>query len=98
MYTMRKQSPDRIKDLIQRAAKWGIKVYTPIIYQYLGTEDSEKGLRKLVQEITTEFPDMGGYVLLTEGFWYKNGGGLHVAPEADRSEEHTSELQSRENL
>lgn len=83
MYTMRKQSPDRIKDLIQRAAKWGIKVYTPIIYQYLGTEDSEKGLRKLVQEITTEFPDMGGYVLLTEGFWYKKWGGLHGAPEAE---------------
>lgn len=83
MYTMRKQSPDRIKDLIQRAAKWGIKVYTPIIYQYLGTEDNEKGLRKLVQEITTEFPDMGGYVLLTEGFWYKKWGGLHGAPEAE---------------
>ena len=81
LYLMRRQSPDRIHDLIRRAARWGIKVYTPIIYQYLGTPESEEGLRKLVREITAEFPQMGGYVLLTEGFWYKKWGGLHGAPE-----------------
>lgn len=82
LYKVRKQSPDRIHDLIKRAARWGIKVYTPIIYQYTGTQESEDGLRKLVRDITREFPDMGGYVLLTEGFWYKKWGGLHGADES----------------
>jgi hypothetical protein len=79
---VRKQSPAAIHDLIKRAAQWGIKVYTPIIYQYTGTEESANGLRKLVRDIVKEFPDMGGYVLLTEGFWYQKWGGLHGADEA----------------
>lgn len=79
---VRKQKPEHIHDLIKRAAKWGIKVYTPIIYQYTGTQESEEGLRKLVNDIVTEFPEMGGYVLLTEGFWYQKWGGLHGADEA----------------
>ena len=40
-----------MRDLINRAARFGIKVYTPIIYQYLGTPESEAGLRKLVRDI-----------------------------------------------
>ncbi|GAA4446082.1 hypothetical protein GCM10023091_38600 [Ravibacter arvi] len=82
MYRIRRQSPERVHDLIKRAARWGIKVYTPIIYQYTGTAESEAGLRKLVKDIIREFPEMGGYVLLTEGFWYQKWGGLHGADEA----------------
>ncbi len=79
LFKIRKQDPDRIKDLIDRAGRFGIKVYTPIIYQYLGTRESELGLRKLVREIVKEFPAIRGYVLLTEGFWYKEWGGGHGA-------------------
>jgi hypothetical protein len=68
-----------MRDLVNRAARFGIKVYTPIIYQYLGTPESEAGLRKLVRDIVKEFPDIRGYVLLTEGFWYKKWGGGHGA-------------------
>jgi hypothetical protein len=79
LYKIRKQDPGRIKDLINRASGFGIKVYTPIIYQYLGTRESELGLRNLVREIVREFPGIRGYVLLTEGFWYKAWGGGHGA-------------------
>ena len=79
MHKIRRQDPAKIHDLIQRAGKLGISVYTPIIYQYTGTEESEKGLRKLVKDILQEFPKIRGYVLLTEGFWYKKWGGLHGA-------------------
>ncbi|MCK9412602.1 MAG: hypothetical protein M0Q53_09895 [Prolixibacteraceae bacterium] len=61
----------KIRDLINRATRFGIKVYTPIIYQYQGTPESELGLRKLVRDIVKEFPDIKGYILLTEGFEYK---------------------------
>jgi len=81
LYQVRKQDPAGITDLINRAARFGIKVYTPIIWQYLGTPESEMGLRKLVREIVQQFPDIRGYVLLTEGFWYKKWGGGHGASE-----------------
>ncbi len=82
LYRMRRQDPSRVRDLVGRAARYGIKVYTPIIYQYLGTRESERGLRKLVREIIKEFPDIRGYILLTEGFWYKAWGGGHGASKA----------------
>lgn len=82
MHKIRRQDPAKIHDLIGRAEKFGISVYTPIIYQYTGTEESEKGLRELVRKIIKEFPKIRGYVLLTEGFWYKKWGGLHGADEA----------------
>lgn len=81
LHRMRKQDPERIEDLISRAARFGIKVYTPIIWQYVGTPESELGLRKLVREIVQQFPNIRGYVLLTEGFWYKKWGGGHGASE-----------------
>ena len=40
---------------------------------------SKLGLRKLVRNILKDFPDIQGYVLLTEGFWYKAWGGGHRA-------------------
>ncbi|MDD4871781.1 MAG: hypothetical protein PHR77_14585 [Kiritimatiellae bacterium] len=79
LFKIRKQDPARMRDLINRAARFGIKVYTPIIYQYMGTPESEAGLRKLVRDIIKEFPDIQGYILLTEGFWYKKWGGGHGA-------------------
>lgn len=79
LYRIRKQDPARMRDLIDRAARFGIKVYAPIIYQYMGTPESEAGLRQLVRNIVKEFPDIQGYVLLTEGFWYKTWGGGHGA-------------------
>lgn len=77
LFLMRHQNPARVHDLIQRASRYGIKVYAPIIYRSEGTPESEAGLRKLVREILKEFPDIQGYVLLTEGFWYKKWGGCH---------------------
>ena len=79
LYRVRHQDPVRIRDLINRAANFGIKVYTPIIYQFLDTVESELGLRKLVRDIVKKFPDIQGYILLTEGFWYKTWGGGHGA-------------------
>lgn len=79
LFRMRKQDPARMRDLINRAARFGIKVYTPIVYQHLGTPESEAGLRRLVRDILKEFPEIRGYVLLTEGFWYQKWGGGHGA-------------------
>jgi hypothetical protein len=79
LFLIRQQDPKQVHDLIKRAARHGIKVYTPIIYQYLGTRESETGLRKLVRDIIKEFPDIRGYILVTEGFWYKTWGGGHGA-------------------
>ncbi|HZT32665.1 MAG TPA: hypothetical protein VFA33_22435 [Bryobacteraceae bacterium] len=68
---MKKQDPARVHDLIRRAARYGIDVYCPIVYLYTGEPDNEAGLRKLVRDIVTEFPEIRGYVLLTEGFFYR---------------------------
>ncbi len=81
LFRIRRQNPARMRNLIDRASRFGIKVYTPIIYQYLGTPESEAGLRRLVRDIVKQFPDIRGYVLLTEGFWYKTWGGGHGAAE-----------------
>lgn len=79
LYLMRKQDPAKVSDLINRASRYGIKVYAPIIWQFFETKESEEGLRELVRNIVTEFPHIKGYVLLTEGFWYKTWGGGHGA-------------------
>ena len=81
LHQVRRQDPARMHDLVRRASKYGIKVYTPIIYQYMGTPESEEGLRKLVRDIVREFPDIHGYVLLTEGFWYRKWGGQDAGKE-----------------
>jgi hypothetical protein len=67
----RLQDPDRVHDLIKRAARYGIELYCPIEYLWAGDRANEEGLRKLVRDIITEFPEIRGYVLLTEGFFYK---------------------------
>ncbi|OGV62688.1 MAG: hypothetical protein A3K19_30970 [Lentisphaerae bacterium RIFOXYB12_FULL_65_16] len=79
LHKVRHMDPARMRDLVNRAARFGIKVYAQIIYQYLGTPESEEGLRRLVRAILKDFPDIQGYVLLTEGFWYAKWGGGHGA-------------------
>lgn len=79
MHRIRRQDPARMRDLIQRASRFGIKVYAQIIFQYQGTPESEADLRRLVRDLVKQFPDIRGYVLLTEGFWYKKWGGGHGA-------------------
>ena len=69
---MRKHAPGAMKDLLRRAARFGIDCYTPLLYRYEGTPESEAGLRKLVREIAAAFPEIRGYVLLSEGFSYGN--------------------------
>jgi hypothetical protein len=81
LFRNRKQDPKLMHDLILRAARFGIKVYTPIIYQYLDTPESEAGLRSLVRNIVKEFPGIKGYVLLTEGFYYKEWRAGHADDE-----------------
>jgi len=68
---MRKHKPGAMKDLLRRTARFGIDFYAPILYQYTGTPENIEGLRQRVREIVTEFPEIRGYVLLTEGFFYK---------------------------
>jgi len=68
---MKKQDPARVHDLIRRAARYGIDLYCPIVYLYTGEPQNEVGLRELVRNIVTEFPEIRGYILLTEGFFYK---------------------------
>lgn len=65
---MRRQDPARIHALIRDAGRYGIKLYCPIIYRYTGTSENQETLRKLVRNIVAEFPEIRGYVLLTEGF------------------------------
>ena len=80
---MRRQDPARMQDLIDRSARFGIKVYAPILYRYTGTPDNAQGLRKLVRDIVTRFPAIRGYILLTEGFYYDVwfGAGAGTEPE-----------------
>ncbi|MDM8006134.1 MAG: hypothetical protein QUV05_08320 [Phycisphaerae bacterium] len=79
MFRIRRQDPAAVRDLVNRAAKFGITVYAPIIHQYTGTPENEDALSRLVRDILKQFPDIRGYVLLTEGFWYKQWGGGHGA-------------------
>lgn len=76
---IKEHRPGAMKDLIRRAARFGLDVYAPILYHYTGEPENIDGLRKLVREIVTEFPEIRGYVLLTEGFYYKKwfGAGGH---------------------
>jgi len=69
---IRKQNPARLHDLIRRAARYGIKVYAPILYANTSTPENEQGLRRLVRDIVSQFPEIHGYILLTEGFYYKS--------------------------
>lgn len=76
---IRKQDPARLHEVIRRANAHGLKVYCPILYGNTGTPENEDGLRELVRDIVKEFPEIRGYILLTEGFYFKKffGAGGH---------------------
>lgn len=77
-YSIRRQDPARMHDLIRRAARYGLDVYCPIMYHLDGTSENEAGLRHLVRDVVNDFPEIRGYILLTEGFDYE------VWPSLDR--------------
>jgi hypothetical protein len=59
---------ERLRDLIRRAAKYGIDLYSPILWLYTGEPENELELRMLVRDVVKSFPEIRGYVLLNEGF------------------------------
>ncbi len=69
--TIKTQDPARIHDLIRRAGRFGLDLYCPIVFRYTGDPENTAALRKLVRNIVTSFPEIRGYILLTEGFFYK---------------------------
>ena len=76
---IRKQKPEDLKDLLARASRYGISVYAPVLFRYTGTKESEAELRALMRDILGQFPEIQGYILLTEGFFYDEwfGAGGH---------------------
>ncbi|MBI3680579.1 MAG: hypothetical protein HY235_09305 [Acidobacteria bacterium] len=78
---IRRQDPERVRDLIRRAARYGIELYCPIMFHLTGDADNEARLRKLVRDIITTFPEIRGYVLLIEGFIYDGWPGWNRTPE-----------------
>ncbi|MDZ4849308.1 MAG: hypothetical protein SGI77_08435 [Pirellulaceae bacterium] len=68
---IRIQDAKKLHDLAARAAKYGIRVYAAILFANTGEDDNKALLREHVRDIVTKFPDIRGYVLLTEGFYYK---------------------------
>lgn len=71
-YPFRKQDPAHLHDVVRRAARYGLGVYCQIMFGYTGTPENDESLRKLVRDIVTQFPEIRGYVLLSEGFYYKS--------------------------
>jgi hypothetical protein len=64
--------PVKMHDLIRRAARYGVDVYAPILYQIQGDASDEVALRKLVRANAVEFPGIRGFILMPEGFLYGN--------------------------
>ena len=59
-YRFHTQDPARVHDLARRAARYGIRLYCPILYQYTGTPENEADLRKLVRDIVHPIPGNSG--------------------------------------
>jgi hypothetical protein len=78
-HLIRKQNAAKLHDLIRRAKRHGIKVYTPILYANTREPENKAKLREHVRDIVTKFPGIHGYILLTEGFYYEKffGAGGH---------------------
>ncbi len=68
---IRKQDAARLHDVIRRAKRYGIKVFAPILYANTREPENKAGLREHVRDIVTKFPDIHGYILLTEGFYFE---------------------------
>jgi hypothetical protein len=78
-HLVRKQNAARLNDVIRRAKQHGIKVYAPILYANTREPENKAKLREHVRDIVTKFPDIHGYILLTEGFYFERffGAGGH---------------------
>jgi hypothetical protein len=76
---IREQDPERLRQLVQRAKRYGIRVYAPILHNNTGDDENKDQLREHVRDIVTKFPEIHGYILLTEGFYFKKffGAGGH---------------------
>lgn len=70
----RKHAPGAVKDLLDRAGSFGLGFYAPFVYLYTGTPENKDKLRKQVRDILGEFPDIRGFIILTEGFLYREWG------------------------
>jgi hypothetical protein len=68
---IRQQDAARLHDLVRRASKYGIRVYAAIMFANTGEDENKAKLRELTRDILQKFPGIRGYVLLTEGFYYK---------------------------
>jgi hypothetical protein len=72
MTDVRPQVPQRMHDLIRRARRHGIGVYSQLMFPITGDAANEERLRALIRDLVAQFPDMRGYILLTEGFFPVN--------------------------
>lgn len=68
---LKTQDPEKIRSLIRRAARYGIDLYCPILYGYTGEPENISGLKDLIRRTVHQFPEIRGYILLSEGFYYK---------------------------
>ena len=72
------QLRSEMNSLIARAAKFGLKLYCPFINQINGDQIDES---ELIRRMITAFPEIKGYILLTEGF----GGSSEIVGEISRA-------------
>lgn len=68
---LRRMRPEQMKDLIRRARAHGLDVYCPLVFRFEGTRKSEVELRSLVRRTVLGFPGIRGFILLTEGFYFR---------------------------
>jgi hypothetical protein len=72
MTDVRPGDPKKMHDLIRRATRHGLGVYGSLMFPITGDAENEERLRGLIRSLVKEFPEMRGYVLLTEGFFVVN--------------------------
>jgi hypothetical protein len=60
------QSPQKVHQLIERAKKWGLKIYCQFINQ--GSPDTKIDEEDTLNKMLEEFPQIDGLILLTEGY------------------------------
>ncbi len=70
----KKHAPGAIKDLLSRTSRFGVGFYAPFIYLFTGTPENIENLRQQVRDTLGAFPDIRGFIILTEGFIYKSWG------------------------
>jgi hypothetical protein len=69
--TIRKQDAVKLNDLVARASKYGIHVYSALMFGINDEPENMQQLRKHIRDNLAIAPGLKGYILLTEGFLYK---------------------------